>query len=163
MKCYDEPLCNWYSFGENLCMLFQTCTEIDETKSNFTTQLYKCPQSKFTERLVKAKDYTKLSFPVQFDKQNYSIRYPDHFIGEDWESYIERKVDHIDKDCGLDCEESATCDFFVLGEKERDVDVCFFGTFRKRAKGLKYGSTSKYRIEIYPVFKGTQSMYVVQY
>ena len=94
------------------------------------------------------------------------MRYPDHFNGHGWESYIESKIEkkmaHIDKDCGLECEESPTCDFFVLGEKERDVNVCFFGTFRKRVKGLKYGSTSKYRIEIYPVFKGIL-INVVQY
>ena len=35
---------NWYSIGENLCIMYRSCLKIDTMQSNFTTQHVTCPE-----------------------------------------------------------------------------------------------------------------------
>ena len=43
-RCYETQNCHWYSFDMRLCMLFETCDNIDDTLASFTTKHYTCPE-----------------------------------------------------------------------------------------------------------------------
>ena len=44
LTCEENDLCNWYSFGENVCIMFSTCINVDVSQNNFTTQHSSCPE-----------------------------------------------------------------------------------------------------------------------
>ena len=43
-KCGNDINCNWYSIGDNLCIMYRSCLKIDTIQSNFTTQHVTCPE-----------------------------------------------------------------------------------------------------------------------
>ena len=45
LTCQQNDACNWYSFGENVCIMFSTCINVDVSRNNFTTQHSTCPES----------------------------------------------------------------------------------------------------------------------
>ena len=116
LTCQQNDECNWYSFGGNVCIMFNTCINVDVSLTNFTTQHSSCPELMGNE------------------KGSYADRY-DHIMANGWSPFILKTIKDkdgtLDIDCGLYCEEYRLCDFFVHSPTTYKRS-CFLGTFRQR-------------------------------
>ena len=61
-KCREDDMCNWYSYGNNVCLVFHACTEIDSTFSNYTTQHSTCPECKFIHISLNILNYNSMLY-----------------------------------------------------------------------------------------------------
>ena len=122
--CEQDPDCNWYSFGENVCILFSTCVTVDVSLASFTTQHSTCPELALVDEM---KSYTEKYDTIRID-----------LIRQDtatWKKYLFKTITRTHEDprlnteCGLYCEEAKLCDFFA--QRVPVSRHCYLGTFRQ--------------------------------
>ena len=141
--CREKDNCNWYSHGENICLIFETCTAINSQRTNYTTQHSTCPQLK--------DDHAG----------SYEERYKSHLesSSSQWVQYITKEVpgDVTRIDCGLYCEEYEPCDFFLQN------DNCYLGTFQTNVSESGFTLEEQIRrITVYTVHKATHELTIAK-
>ena len=138
--CRETDNCNWYSYGDKICLIFDTCTSINDANTHYITQHSTCPQ-------------------LEGSKSTYEERYKTHIetSSTTFAQYLMKEVpgDESHIDCGLYCEEFDSCDFFIQD------DNCYLGTFATNLTDQAVVLEERIRGQIYTVFKSGETFRVI--